>query len=141
MISRLFRLAMALRPSVFWQFVRFAVVGSCNTVVDFGTYVALTRGTDYFSQHIVLAATAAFLCAVSVSFMLNSLWTFERSMVDWRSRAPRFLLIALGGLAINAGVLALLVALGTHDIIAKLAASAASIAWNFPMHRRWTFGK
>jgi putative flippase GtrA len=141
MIARIASLMDALLPGRFAEFVRFALVGGLNTSVDFTVYVVLTRKIDFFGVHLVSAATVAFCCAVTVSYLLNSLWTFRRSVDDWRMRAPRFVAVAIGGLLVNAGVLALLVHLGIHDIFAKLAASAASIAWNFPMHRKWTFGK
>jgi len=141
MIARIFRLFRALDTAVFFQFIRYACVGAFNTVVDFGVYLALTRATDMFEGRYVVASSLSFLVAVAVSYVLNALWTFRHSIDDWQRRAPRFLMVALGGLAISTGTLWLCLALGTHDIIAKMAASFASAAWNFPMHRFWTFRK
>lgn len=141
MISRIVTIVSSLRPKAFHEFAKFAAVGACNTVTDFAVYIALTRTIPFFSAHLILAASISFVFAVAVSFILNSTWTFRHGVTDWQERYPRFLLVALGGLVINASVLAVLVAFGLHDILAKLVATSASLAWNFPMQRKWTFGK
>ena len=60
MLARLLELIRLLQRDTAVQFVRFAAVGPTNTVLDFGVYVALTRGTDWWRDHLVLAATVSF---------------------------------------------------------------------------------
>src|SRR5688572_23245899 len=121
------------------QFVRFAAVGAFNTVLDFGVYVALTRGIPGWSERYVAAATVSFLVAVASSFLLNTFWTFRSDLNLWHRRAPKFLIVAAGGLAWNAFIIHTLTVMGAHDIIAKLVATGLVLFWNFTLQKKWTF--
>jgi len=140
MLSRIFRLFNLLQERTARQFMRFAVVGATNTVLDFGVYIALTRGTEWFDQRHVTAAVASFCVAATSSFLLNNFWTFSQDGNGWEKRAPKFFAVAVGGLVWNALLLSILLAVGLHDIMAKLIATGAVIAWNFTMQKKWTFG-
>lgn len=124
----------------FKQFVKFGIVGAFNTVLDFSLYIALTRTTEFWSRHIIMAATVSFLAAVASSFILNNFWTFRRDACDLTTRSIKFLIVAAGGLCWNALILALFVQAGFHDILAKLIATGIVLVWNFTMQKRWTFG-
>lgn len=139
MFPEALRLFIATRREVFGQFVRYAAVGATMTVLDFSIYLGLTRGTALFAGRFVAAATASFLCAVCVSFVLNNFWTFRHDHRGWHRRAPKFLAVAVVGLALNAGILHGLVLLGLHDILAKIMATGVVTGWNFTMQRFWTF--
>src|SRR5690606_23901009 len=139
MLARLLELIRLLQRDTAVQFVRFAAVGATNTVLDFGVYVALTRGTDWWRDHLVLAATVSFCVAATSSFLLHNFWTFSRNGDGWQRRMPKFFTVAVGGLAWNAALLHLLVGAGLHDIPAKLIATGAVIAWNFTLQKNWTF--
>lgn len=139
MFREALRLLIATRRDVFAQFVRYAVVGASMTVLDFGVYLTLTLHSDAFAGRYVAAATVSFLCAVAVSFVLNNFWTFRHDHRGWHRRAPKFLTVATVGLALNAGILHLLVTFGLHNIIAKIIATGVVTGWNFTMQRRWTF--
>lgn len=121
------------------QFIRFAAVGAFNTVLDFGVYVALTRGVPGWETRYVAAATVSFLVAVTSSFLLNTFWTFRSDLSLWHRRAPKFLIVAAGGLAWNALIIHTLTGLRVHDIIAKLAATGLVLFWNFTLQKKWTF--
>jgi putative flippase GtrA len=121
------------------EFFRFCLVGGLNTALDFTAYVVLTRGFDFWGRHIVLAAAASFVLAATSSFMLNTFWTFRAASSGWHRRAPKFFTVAVGGLALNAFILATLTVLGVWDILAKCIATATVLVWNFSLQKRWTF--
>lgn len=121
------------------QFTRFSVVGGIVTVVDFSTYVALTRGTAFFGRHLLTSAAIAFSVALTSSFILNTFWTFRAGRDRWLSRAPSFFAVGLIGIAINMAVLSLLISGGVYDLLAKVFAILVSLVWNFTGQRRLTF--
>ena len=55
------------------------------------------------------------------------------------ARMLRFLAVGASGVVVNVGVMAVLVALGSHYLAASLIATELSIAWNFLLHERFVF--
>ena len=121
------------------QFIKFCVVGAINTVVDFGIYLSLTRLTEFWSYHLVLASALSFTVAVFCSFVLNTFWTFRCGGSDWKKRALPFFVVATGGLFVNSGTVFIIITLGVWDVIAKIVATAVVLAWNFTLQKKWTF--
>ncbi len=121
------------------EFVRFAVVGAVNTVLDFSLYYILTRSIFFFRAHLVLAAAISFCAAVASSFVLNTFWTFRKDSEGWHRRSTKFFVVAVAGLAWNSIILYGLTHVGMHDLLAKLAATAAVMLWNFTLQKMWTF--
>ena len=81
------------------QAVGYLLVGWLAAVVDIGLFHWLSAR----SADVLLSAIASFLVAAVVNYALSSVWVYRR---QWRSlrRATMFLLFALVGLSINAGV-------------------------------------
>jgi putative flippase GtrA len=121
------------------QFVKFCLVGTLNTGVDFGIYLALTRLTSFWSWHVVAASAVSFSVAVLSSFVLNTFWTFRCGGSGWHRRVLPFFAVAIGGLLVNTLTVWFVVTLGVWDVLAKVVATAFTLAWNFTMQRRWTF--
>jgi len=121
------------------QFLRFSVVGGVNFLLDNGIYVLLTRGTVFWSERILSAAAISFVLSVISSFVLNTFWTFSCDAAGWHRRMGKFFAVATGGLAINILIIHLLVSLGVYDLIAKIAATAVVLVWNFILQKKWTF--
>ena len=119
--------------------MRFATVGTINFFLDYGVYIGLTRGLAFWGRHIVLAATVSFVAAVICSFVLNTFWTFRCATAGWHRRAGKFFLVATGGLAWNALIIFVLTELGMYDLLAKLAATALVLVWNYALQKKWTF--
>lgn len=119
------------------QFVKFSLVGASNTVIDFGTYILLTR---VFAVHFLQANTVAFVCAASWSYFWNRTWTFRSSDANIRKQYIKFLIVATIGLGITTGLLYVLVMhTGMDDLVAKVIAVGAVLIWNFFVNRFWTF--
>ena len=143
------------------RFLKFAVVGTLGTVIDFGILNLLVLNFG-FSK--VLANTCSFTVAVISNFIWNRLWTFPEARD--RPIAPQlvqFVLVNIGGLLLNqaiflsldawvlgeAGVLAALMAtlalnvgLAHYKLAYNLSNAVATIIvlfWNFGANRLWTF--
>ncbi len=143
------------------RFLKFSVVGTLGTVIDFGTLnlLILTFG---FSK--ALAKTCSFTVAVINSFIWNRLWTFREARD--RPIGPllvQFFLVSVGGLLLNqaiflsldawvlgeAGVLAapmaalaLNIGLAHYKLAYNLSNAVATIIvlfWNFGANRLWTY--
>jgi putative flippase GtrA len=121
------------------QFMRFCVVGTINTGVDFVVYILLTRLSDFWMANLVYAAVLSYSCGAVSSFILNNFWTFRRDAGQLRGKVVKFLVVTAGGLLLNAAILHILVGLGVYDIIAKVFATVCVIAWNFTLFKYWAF--
>ena len=143
------------------RFIKFAIVGTIGTVVDFGVLNLLIQwaGLGKF-----WANTCSFTAAVISNFTWNRLWTFPESRD--RSLLPQlgqFALVNVAGLAINqaiflgldgfvlgeAGALAAPMAdiasvIGVDHFtlaynLAKAMAIIVVLFWNFGINRIWTY--
>ncbi len=129
----------ASKPLFVKQFIKFAIVGSSNTVVDFVIYIFLTRALNW---HYMAAATAAFIVAVTWSFYFNRRWTFrvrarERSI---RLQYTRFVMANCLSLALNLSLFYVIVDIyGIYDLFAKAGAGSVVALFNFNLNRLWTF--
>jgi len=65
------------------QFLKFAVVGTIGTIVDFGTYGLLTRVFGWtatltvLGQHIFEANMVSTFLAILTNYTINRIWTFR----------------------------------------------------------------
>ena len=124
------------------QFIKFVIVGSVNTAIDFFIYFSLTRGTAFFEQHLLSANIIAFSIAATNSFFWNKKWTFRDQGKNYHIQYSKFLIVSIGGLILSQGIFVL----GVHylkisDIITKLAAVVIVTFWNFALNKWWTFKK
>lgn len=128
------------QPANWLQLFHFAVVGGTGYVVNLIVFSLLTKGADL--NHIV-AAIGAFAVAVTNNFLLNRQWTFRRQgSTDAHAgfQAARFFAVSLVGLAVNLGVLALLVdGAGMSELPAQAIAVAVATPVNFIGNKLWTF--
>lgn len=127
-------------PAIVAQAAKFMAVGVLNTLIDAGTYFALTRWIPGFATLQVLAKGIAYAVGMTNSFFLNRNWTFQSQANPWRS-ALLFTATHVAALGINAGVMALgLDALHLPEIIALALATGASFGWNFFLNKWVVFG-
>lgn len=120
------------------QFIKFAVVGTINTVLDFSVYLGLTR---WLHLHYLIANLLAFTLAASSSFFLNKYWTFRDNRQDGLTfQYLKFLTVSLVGAALTELTLFALVHFaGIHDLFGKIMAIAVVTFWNFYTNKHWTF--
>lgn len=119
----------------FFELVRYVLVGIAATVVDYGSYYALTR---YFFLTAQTANPIAYLLGHIASFAGHRTISFRSSGRPGRQYL-RFLLVNFVGLAISQLTLVVLLRFGAHDLIAKAAAVATSGFFNYLANKFWTF--
>lgn len=139
-----------LKLSLLFQFYKFALVGVMNTLLDLSVLNALIVATGITSGwQFSLFKGISFIIAVTNSYFWNKLWTFQAKE---NGAAPvefgKFLIVSLGGLAINVGIASFLVnVIGVpYGInpqiwasIAALAAIAITMFWNFAGYKLLVF--
>jgi putative flippase GtrA len=124
------------------RFVKFALVGTSGTVVDFGLLNLLIQ---VFGFSLVAANTCSFSAAVLNNFIWNRLWTFPESRE--RPVLPQlvqFTLVNVAGWAINTGILwTLSTYVFTMPLwgynLSKAIAIVVVLFWNFGINRMWTY--
>ena len=122
---------------------RYLLVGAVKTIIDFSAFnVALIGTATPSTAHILLANSIGFLAAVWISYLLNARYTF-RAERD-RAQFIRYVLVSAAGIALYNGALFAVVELaaptGMIEVnLAKIAALAASLAWNFIGYHRLVF--
>jgi len=118
--------------------LRFGAVGISGIVVNSAILWLLVRELHV---SVTLASVIATQAAILSNFALNDSWTFrgarERSL---GGRLLRFNGVALGGMAITAGILTALTSY-THLLLANLLAVGAATAWNYIVNSRWTWSR
>jgi dolichol-phosphate mannosyltransferase len=135
------RLRAGVRSSANWlELVRFALVGASGYVVNLVVFAIFVHalGTGY-----IVAATAAFLVAVTNNFVWNRSWTFRATSPTHpraHHQAARFLVVSLVGFGGNLALLALLVdTVGLQEVPAQALAIVLATPLTFLGNKLWTF--
>ena len=129
-------------PALLGPFVRYCTVGVGNTVLDFGIYIGLTRGWEFWRAHFLVANAVAFAIVISWSFYWNKRWTFRNRAAAHRTQFVKFVTITLGGIAIAEAALFVGVRVfSTPDLLAKVFAGPLVMLWNFLAYRYWAFAE
>jgi len=122
------------------EVIKFGIVGVANTCIDFSVYILLTRTIGFFGRYLILANIISFLVAVTNSYYWNRRWTFRSNDAKRVSQYSKFLIVNLFGMAINTGVLSLLVYKGhLYDVFAKICAVVVAMFWNYIINKIWVF--
>jgi len=148
------------------QFARFVVVGFLNTGVDFFVLNILMWVTGiYQGKWIFFLNTISFSVAVTNSYFWNKYWTFKAKGEVWAPRQiSQFIFVTIIGAGINSGIVYFLTTFfppffgipkiyGISQIfgfslgkelwanVAKAAATAISLFWNFLGYKFIVFKK
>jgi putative flippase GtrA len=125
------------RPHNWVQLVKFCAVGASGYVVNLFVFALCV---EVAGLHHLLAATAAFVVAVTNNFWWNRHWTFKARGGHAGFQAARFLAVSVTAFLVAASVLELLVSVAG---VPKLAAQAISVATatplNFIGNKMWSF--
>jgi putative flippase GtrA len=122
--------------SIFWQFCKFAFVGALATSIH---YVILTFLVELLQAPLVFSTTVGFAIAAIVNYVCNRRYTFE-SNTRHTVALPKFLIVALLGAALNAGVVSWLdMHVQIHYLVAQACATITVLLWNFTANAIWTF--
>jgi len=125
------------RPANWLELVRFATVGASGYVVNLAVFSLAVHaaGIDYR-----VAATLAFVVALTNNFLWNRHWTFRAGGGHAGFQAARFVAVSLAAFAFNLAVLELLVAgFGLPEVPAQALAILAATPLNFLGNKLWSF--
>jgi putative flippase GtrA len=90
------------------QVSAFVAVGALGFCVDASLTILFVRG---FGAPPLLARLPAFVLATLFNFALNRAFTFRASRTHWLGALARYVLVCLGGIALNYALYAFLLAL------------------------------
>lgn len=126
--------------------VRFGIVGSLNTLIDFGILFLLA---SFFGLPVLIANSVSVTVAFIFSFFANKNYTFKsKSKEGLFKQMVLFTIVTLFGLLVIQGTIVyILVAvfenLGLNRelslMIGKLIATLASLVWNYLFYSRLVF--
>jgi putative flippase GtrA len=115
----------------------YCLIGASGYVVNLVVFgVAYGAGASH-----LVAATTAFLVAVTNNYLLNRRWTFARAgETAKRVQAPRFLAVSLAGFGLSLAVLELLVsAADAAPFLAQAIAVVVAMPVGFVGQKLWSF--
>jgi putative flippase GtrA len=125
------------RPHNWVQLVKFCAVGGSGYVVNLSVFALAVHVLDV---HYLLAATMAFVVAVTNNFFWNRHWTFRARDGHAGFQAARFFTVSVFAFAFAAAVLELLVAgLGSPELPAQALSIIAATPLNFIGNKMWSF--
>ena len=125
------------RPHNWVQLMKFCAVGASGDVVNLCVFAACVELLDL---HHLLAATAAFVVAVTNNFWWNRHWTFRARGGHAGFQAARFFTISIGAFLFAAAILELLVSVvGVAELPAQAISIVAATPLNFIGNKMWSF--
>lgn len=127
----------ARKPGNWWQLAKFCCVGGSGYAINLGVFAL---GVGPLGQHHLVAATLAFVVAVTNNFLLNRSWTFGSPDGRRRFQALRFLCVSLAAFVVSAALLELLVSrLDAPAVLAQAVAIACVMPLSFLGNKLWSF--
>jgi putative flippase GtrA len=118
------------------QFLQFAAVGACGTLVQ---YAMLEAGTEWLSMRAEWASAVGYILGSVVNYLLNYFFTFESGKSHAEAASKYFTLLGIG-FCINTALMALLVQhFGWNKWIAQFLTTGIGLIWNFTGSRFWAF--
>ena len=118
------------------QLVKFCAVGGSGYVVNL---IVFTLAFELGNLHHLVAATIAFVVAVTNNFWWNRHWTFGARAGHAGFQAARFFAVSVGAFLFAAAVLELLVSTGVPEVAAQALSIAAAMPLNFVGNKMWSF--
>jgi putative flippase GtrA len=126
------------RVKIVSEFSKFVVVGGGATLIQ---YIVLFLLVTYFGYNAVLASSIGFAISSIFNYIFNYYYTFS-SDISHVTSAPRFIIVSVSGLCINAVLLWLFITfVGWQYMICQVFATAGTLLWNFIVNRAWTFNR
>jgi putative flippase GtrA len=126
-----------LPPPLFWQLVRYGLVGVTNTALTLAAYAAVIG----VRLPVALAAVTGWTVGAVNGYRLNRAWTF-RSALTGAGPAARYVVVAALGAGLNA--IGATFAVG-HEHLPRLAGEVAILPAvtivTFVLCRRWVFAR
>lgn len=118
------------------QLARFGLVGASGYVVNLAVFWIAAHAADIDHR---LAATLAFLVAVTNNFVWNRSWTFAANTERMHRQALRFFAVSVFGFVVALAILEVLIRAGLGELAAQAISVAVAMPVNFLANRLWTF--
>jgi dolichol-phosphate mannosyltransferase len=119
------------------QLLKFCAVGASGYAVNL---LVFTLCVELLGVHHLVAATLAFVVAVTNNFMWNRHWTFAAGRGRARFQAARFFAVSVAAFVFAAAVLELMVSgLGLPEIPSQAFSIAVATPLNFIGNKMWSF--
>ena len=123
-------------PAPLLELVRFGGVGTTCAAIYF---VLLWASGEFFKLPMAVRATLAYAPSMLANYLLHRTFTF-RSTRPHAHAGPRYVIVQLGGMLINSGVLWLGVDVKAGPYLPVQAAAICIMAlWSFAGQKLWTF--
>ena len=120
------------------RFGGFLGVGALATALQ---YVILLLGVEGFHANPVVASTVGFALSSVANYSLNRRYTF-RSQRRHASAAPRFAIVAIAGLLLNALLMVVFAdRAGLPYLVAQVCTTGIVLVVNFSAHALWSFAR
>jgi len=117
------------------QFLRYAGAGAVGTALHYAMLITLVQLARVDA---VVASTAGAMAGALVNYVLNHRFTFASEKPHARA-LPRFALVSAAGVALNAAVMAGVLAVVPHYLVAQVVATGVVLVAGFVANRTWTF--
>jgi putative flippase GtrA len=125
------------KPHNWLQLIKFCAVGASGYVVNLSVFALCVEVLDL---HHLVAATAAFVVAVTNNFFWNRHWTFRARGGHAGFQAARFFTVSVGAFLFAALVLELLVSVAElPELPSQAMAIIAATPLNFIGNKMWSF--
>jgi putative flippase GtrA len=126
------------QPHNWVQLAKFCVVGGSGYVVNLAVF---SLAVEVGEVHHLVAATLAFVVAVTNNFWWNRTWTFRARAGHAGFQAARFLTVSVAAFLLAAAILELLVSgLDVPEIPAQAISIVVATPLNFVGNKMWSFG-
>lgn len=129
------------------QFIKFAIVGAVNSLVDWAVYFPLRilfQNITSLDLQIArqIAKALSFIVSALSSYYMNRKWTFASKEKRVIAEASKFMIVASVGLLINSTVFYFITSyFGWAEFYGLVIATAVATFWNFFVNKGWTFKK
>jgi putative flippase GtrA len=132
------RVRAGMRKAKNWrQLIKFCIVGGSGYLVNLCVFAFCLKA---FGLHHLIAATIAFVAAVTNNFWWNRHWTFRARAGRAEVQAPRFFTVSVVAFLFALSVLELLVSVvGVAELPAQAIAIVAATPFNFIGNKMWSF--
>jgi putative flippase GtrA len=125
-----------LRWSAAPRFLRYAGAGAIGTAVQWALLIALVQ---FAGMGALVASTLGAIAGALVNYRLNHQFTFASTKAHGHA-LPRFAVVAVAGILLNAIVVAGMLTFATSQyLVAQVAATGAVLVAGFLVNRAWTF--
>ena len=125
------------RPHNWVQLIKFCAVGASGYVVNLSVFALCV---EVLGLHHLVAATAAFVVAVTNNFWWNRHWTFRARGGHAGFQAARFFTVSVAAFLFAALVLELLVSVaGLPKLLSQAIAVVMATPLNFIGNKMWSF--